>query len=70
MRTLLLVGLSGEAAGQFLDPSVVILEHGRSERTAAEYLDVHGKADARVPARHPPRRSCIARLAAETWPGP
>lgn len=36
-----------EAASQDLDPSVVILEHGRSERTAAEYLEVHGKADAR-----------------------
>jgi ketosteroid isomerase-like protein len=36
-----------EAASQHLDPSVVILEHGRSERTAAEYLELHGKADAR-----------------------
>ncbi len=36
-----------EAAGQYLDPSVVILEHGRSERTAEEYLEVHGEADAR-----------------------
>ena len=36
-----------EAAGQHLDPTVLILEHGASERTAAEYLEGHGKADAR-----------------------
>ncbi len=36
-----------DAAGQYLDRSVLILEHGRSERTAVEYLEGHGKADAR-----------------------
>jgi ketosteroid isomerase-like protein len=36
-----------DAAGQYLDPEVLIVEHGGSERTAAEYLAGHGKADVR-----------------------
>jgi ketosteroid isomerase-like protein len=35
------------AASQYLDPAVLIFEQGGSERTAAEYLGGHGKADVR-----------------------
>jgi ketosteroid isomerase-like protein len=36
-----------DSAGKYLDSAVLILEHGGSERTAAEYLGGHGQADAR-----------------------